>query len=243
MIPGCAVLGVAVVGIGLFVLMPATFLLTASGFVRYPPLDRGWFFLRGALAAIPVYALLALPRCRRWFAGLSRQQTDRLADAPRVVARLLLALTFVISPLVLANALVLVNGALDESPELRHETIVLEKTSSGGGRSAVSYSLRVQGWQAGAAWHDVGVDRATFDAARVSGPLLITTRSGRLGREWVASCLNGLGHEASSTTGIRASGKVEHQDLGLVRAEQGQLPLRGDRGAVARSQGHAVHRD
>ncbi len=187
MFPGCAVLGVAVVGIGLFVLMPATFLLTASGFVRYPPLGRDWFLLRGALAAIAVYALLALPRCRRWFADLSRQRTDRLSDVPRAVVRLLLALTFVISPLVLANALVLVNGALDGSPELRHETVVLEKVSSGGGRSALSHTLRVQGWQADAPCHDVGVDRATFDAAHVFGPVLITTRSGRLGREWVAS--------------------------------------------------------
>ncbi len=186
MISGCAVLGVAVVGIGFFILMPATFLLVGSGFVRYPPLGRGWFMLRGALAALPVYALVALPGFRRWFAGLQQQRMDRLSDVPRVVGRLLLALTFVISPLVLANTLVLVNGVGDASPEARHHTAVLEKHSSGG-RGGVSYTLRVQGWRPDELWHDVGVDKATFDAARVFDPLLLTTRSGRLGREWVAS--------------------------------------------------------
>jgi hypothetical protein len=186
---GCAAMGVGVVTLGLLVFMPATFLLVSAGFLRHPPLDRSWFFLRGVAAAIPFYGLLAFPRVRRWFRELKQSglEADRLSAVPRIVLRLMLVLLFALSPLILANGLAFLNGALDESPAVAHETAVLEKTSSGGGKAPVRYALIVQGWRPGSASEKIGVSKEAFAAARIDGPVQVRTRAGRLGREWVAS--------------------------------------------------------
>src|SRR3990172_5586401 len=47
---------------------------------------------------------------------------------------------------------------------------------------------------------------------------------------------------AAKITGIRASGKVEHQDLGPAFAEECQILLRADGGAVAFAQDGAIDR-
>lgn len=186
---GCAAMSIGVVAFGLFLFMPATFLLVSAGFLRYPPLERSWFFFRGAAAAIPVYGLLAFPRVRLYVKELNRHglEADRLPALPRIVLRLMLVLLFVLSPLILANGLAWLNGALDESPAVAHETVVLEKAASGGGRAAVSYTLVVQGWRPGSAREPLGVSKEAFAAAGLGGPVQVKTRAGRLGREWVAS--------------------------------------------------------
>jgi hypothetical protein len=176
------------VAVGVLVLMPATWLLISFGFVAYPPLDKTRFIVWGALASMPVYASVLLsPRLRRWFRAAGRKEGRFLSNAAGIILWLILVFAFILSPLVLANLLVLINGSLDRSPGASHETVVLSKTRSGGGRQAISRSLRFQSWRRDASFHDLKVTERVFESARVLAPLSVTTRSGRLGQEWIAS--------------------------------------------------------
>jgi hypothetical protein len=177
-----------IVAVGVLVLMPATWLLTSFGFAAYPPLDRTRFIVWGALASVPVYAsALFLPRLRRWIGGVGQRARRVPSSVPGFIVWFILVYAFVLSPFVLTNLLVVMNGALDDSPGVAHETVVLGMGRSGGGRSANVYSLRLQSWRTDASFHDLSVTRSVFESARVLAPLQVTTRSGRLAREWISS--------------------------------------------------------
>ncbi len=184
----CLLFLAAIVAVGILVLMPATWLLTSFGYAAYPPLDRARFIVWGALAAVPVYASAVFsPRLRRWIQGVGQKERRLLSSVPAVALWFMLVFALVLSPFVLANLLVLINGSLDDSPGVPHETVILSMSRSGGGRSATVYSLRLQSWRADASYHDLNVTRSVFESARVLAPLHVTTRSGRLGREWICS--------------------------------------------------------
>jgi hypothetical protein len=108
-------------------------------------------------------------------------------DYGRAILGFFIVFSVLFLPLILANALALLNGSLDRGPEDLRRTIVAGKSHSGGGRSAHVYTLQYPSWREGALSESLGVPKDIFDEAQVGSGLEIVTKPGRLRVEWIVS--------------------------------------------------------
>jgi hypothetical protein len=80
----------------------------------------------------------------------------------------------------------LANTQLDRSPPQIHYSQIVEKRINTSSKLPTSYFLVVTDWQVErGAQTLLRVNYETFEAVEVSSPIIVTTRSGLLGAEWL----------------------------------------------------------
>jgi hypothetical protein len=80
----------------------------------------------------------------------------------------------------------LANTQLDRSPPQIHYSQIVEKHINTSSKLPTSYFLVVTDWQVErGAQALLRVNYETFEAVEVSSPIIVTTRSGLLGAEWL----------------------------------------------------------
>jgi hypothetical protein len=87
---------------------------------------------------------------------------------------------------VVAMAGTFINVKFDSSPPRVHQSQLVEKYTTSSSRAPVMYFLIATDWRSErGARVLLRVNRETFEAVSNTTPLLVTTKSGRLGAEWV----------------------------------------------------------
>jgi hypothetical protein len=146
-----------------------------AGVIFYPPLDDQEFFLAGLGPAIPALLL---------FVGLAVALLRGRADSHK---DLLLVLFFGLigTPLCGYGGLALLNGLLDSGAPSQHVALVTQKYTSKS-KNDTHYHLRLASWRRPGQEEHIKVNEPTYDALTPGHDrLLLTTRPGRLGLEWV----------------------------------------------------------
>ena len=142
----------------------------------FTPLDDGPIFgaaLRVSLPALALFLVLAVALLK----GRSRSHTDLLT--------VLLTSTFG-AILTGHGGTVVANGLLDRGEATAHEAVVLDRRESKSERSR-SYYVIVESWRDGREVEEMKVSSRLYGGAGQRGArLLVTTRPGWLGHEWLA---------------------------------------------------------
>jgi hypothetical protein len=155
----------------------AVFALTVIGLGFYPPLS-GWDLAsRAALLVVvagPVFAFVSALLLR----GTS---TSHYAWGGLMIGTLLLF------PLGGAGTAGLLNGLQDTSPEVTHKPLIVEKYTTKS-KNSTNYHVRVQSWRDPGETESFGVSQTDWTAAVPhQSKLVVVTRAGWLGVEWVVS--------------------------------------------------------
>ncbi len=151
--------------------------LLAWGDHAFTPLDGGQIFeatLRLSLPALALFLVLAVALLK----GRSRSHNDLL----------LVLLISTCGAISMGHGGTLVaNGRLDRGEATAHDALVLERRESQSRRRSRNYYVIVESWRDGREVEEIEVSSRLYEGAgRRGARLLVTTRPGRLGHEWIA---------------------------------------------------------
>lgn len=111
-----------------------------------------------------------------------RSETTNKPKASAILTGILLA--GIVAWLSVGSILTIINGAFDQSVEQTHNATVISKYISSG--RSKSYFLVFPDWDKRAVLRDVHVTRDFYERKPVKSSILITTKAGALGQEWIA---------------------------------------------------------
>lgn len=157
--------------VAILLLSALSLILSATIQNAYQPLDStGW----RELILVPV-SLIILGRF--------------LKGHPNSFGALCFSIPFVIAiHLMLGYTLIAgLNGFLDTSPVVVHSTTVTKKNITTDLHGMSYYHVRGASWRAGETEVELKVSSSFYNAKSVGAPLVITTRSGALGLEWIVN--------------------------------------------------------
>jgi hypothetical protein len=159
-----------VIGLGNYPLVLRRDLMPASA----PP---GWLWI--ACIVSVVLAAVAYLAWRRWLTGGIQRKNEISLGV------LLVLVSFILGFPCTVGYLCLLNGGLDHSAVAVHQVRLLRTTKSSG--KTTTYYFVAEDWQR--PQHEVWfeVRRRVYAAHRAGAPLVVTTRSGWLGQEWLQS--------------------------------------------------------
>ena len=151
--------------------------LLAWGNQAFTPLDGGQIFeatLRLSLPALALFLVLAVALLK----GRSRSHNDLL----------LVLLISTCGAISMGHGGTLVaNGRLDRGEATAHDALVLDRRESKPRRRSRNYYVIVESWRDGREVEEIEVSSRLYEGAgRRGARLLVTTRPGRLGHEWIA---------------------------------------------------------
>jgi hypothetical protein len=78
-----------------------------------------------------------------------------------------------------------INSYFDTSPERSHDTTITQMYTVSGSRSSRSYYLCLNDWKNPHSQITIAFDRQTFNTHHVRGQIIIKTKRGFLGYEWI----------------------------------------------------------